>query len=361
MEDKQYSEYFSPAELGAIIRQFKLYVSPRSPLAPFRDVDETTDKKSLDKKLTDTAAWTKSMQVLASPEHIVTSAVAGPGGMLTSQYYGSEKEDSGNLVGFWADKDGFRISFRWTPWRIVTIAGMALISPKYDPVPIEPFTVTPAGLTALSAVIDAVKQSQLSAVATRQTGRQDTFDAESIVDQASVGFAHSDQRWLVTLLRDFSPSAAPIQFDALEKGFDELIKAGVIEVSDGTWKPAEWIHHIAHQWRTPLPAAAHEIVILKDDEVNAIRHIITIQGEGPLWLLEYDGILGTSPVINCRIVEHPEYLQSIVKMLQVSDVPSPEMPRETEKAPGLNFCTKCGATLEPGLKFCTSCGQTLTD
>ena len=361
MEDKQYSEYFSPAELGATIRQLKLYVSPRSPLAQFRDVDEKTDKKSLDQKLADKAAWTKSMQVLASPLQIVTAAVAGPGGMLTSLYYGSEKEDPGNLVGCWPDKKGIRISFKWTPWRIVTIAGMALSKPKYDPVPIEPFTLTPAGLTAFAAVIDAVKQSQLSMMATRQAESQESFDAESIVNQASVGFAHSDLRWIVTLLRDFTPSAAPIRLEDLETGFDELIKAGVIEVKEKAWIPTGWVRQIAHQWRTPLPAAAHESVILKNDEVNSIQHIVAIQGEGPLWLMEYEGIMEGSPQIKCRIVEHPEYLQSIVKMLQVSDIPSSEIPRETEITPGLKFCTQCGSTLEQGNEFCTDCGKPVSE
>ncbi len=354
MDEKQYSEYFSPPELGSIIRRFKLYISPRSPLVPFRDVDAAFDKRSFEKKIDDESAWKDTITALASPGQIISSTIAGPAGTLASSFYGPSGAKTDTLTGCWADKDGLRISFPWNPWRVATIAGMALAARHPDPVPIPPFTLTPPGLTALAAVIDVVRQSDLSDLEARRTSRRESFSAASIVDQASVGFAHDDRRWVVTLLRDLSSPSTPIRFEYIENGFDELLKAGAIRSSKGAWQPAEWIRHLAHIWRIPLPAAAHQSIVFDDDHATGIEHIIAIRGEGPLWVMRYDGIMSKAPSIHCSVAEHPDYLKALVAMMHPPPEPSTQSAKQA-------FCSACGAAIEPGVKFCTSCGHPLNE
>ncbi|MBN2080834.1 zinc ribbon domain-containing protein [bacterium] len=364
MDTQLNSQFFSVAETNMALNRLKLTAQPHSPLAPFLQEGARGSVVDLDAKLASSAEWPLAWRILAAPDYSVRALTAGAAGLLESYYFGLRDGEISGLVGCWAEQDGLRVSFPWDNHSIASASLLALTPADFIPRRTEPLVLSPAGLTAFAAVLDTVRQDQIDGLASRRPEARAQFGAPAVIDQAAVGLAHDDRRWLVTLLRELAPPPVPPRYEHLDAGFPELIVAGVITAASGNWVPADWVRELAARWYTPLPAAALGTLTHRDGADQAGRHLIAIRGSGALWTFVYDGIAAGTPRIICQnsgLADcHAAFQQATNGALAfetVAQAHAPVAPPAGQPQP--RFCSYCGGALKPGAKFCTSCGQPL--
>ena len=119
-----------------------------------------------------------------------------------------------------------------------------------------------------------------------------------------------------------------------------------------------------HCWKVPLPAMAHEAIARRDDGTQDLRYRITLRGDGPLYVADYQDVEGDRPTVMLRSIDRDVWFMELLGMLTppASDgsarKPEPKPKPEAQRAPARKraFCTACGQTLSRGKTFCTKCG-----
>ena len=378
----------APDEIAALTGQYHLNVGAASPLGPFAGTEPMAGTRSLGARGLLDDGWRQALTVLARPDHQVRSLIPAPLESLISVYYGSRAVGGGDLVACSARRDGVNISFPWVARDIAAITALTLLPmppPTAESVSTE---LTPAGLTALAAAVDVSRATLLDSLQRRLPQMETRISLHDLMDHLEVGLSHNDARWIVTLLNVIASPFVPLVPARLGDGVGELLALGFLTRDGETLRPGPILERLAVQWRSPLPAAAHEVITMWDGEVKAVGHRIAIRGDGPLWVMDYRGILQGAPRVSLGTVDAADYLEGLVEMIQVpgrvgapretsvsSSQPrtapaaqrerggtpeATEVARKPSRRPRrerTTRCQHCGAALKQPSRFCPSCGK----
>lgn len=380
----------APDEIAALAARHGLAAGPNSALGPFIGTKPKAGTHGLRARSLLDDGWRQALTVLARPEHQVRLLIPGPAESVILVYYGSRAPGSDGLVACSATGEGLKVSFPWTARDLAATTALTLL-PTSPPAP-ESFStlLTPAGLTALVAVIDVARAALFDSLQRRLPHLEPRITLHDVMDHLQVGISHNDARWLVTLLTVIASPFVPLVPRQLGEGLAELQAGGLLARDGEGWRPAPILQRLAVHCRSPLPAAAHEVIAMRGDEVKLVRHRVAIRGDGPLWILDYQGILDGVPRVSIRSVDPADYLEGLVDMIEAprsveaaSDAsvrpsrrerapvkppgtrqtrdasraePTSGQPRRPETA---GQCPSCGAPRSPGKRFCTRCGTRL--
>jgi hypothetical protein len=311
MPDQQ-NALLTGGELRGLVDRLGLQVPQSSPLASVRDTTAETPRipKLLDEQ------WRSALTTLAGADHCVRAITPGPGATKVAIFYSAVATRSTELVGCWFEGDRIRISFPWRPADIAAAAGRILMTEL--PFPPEPLSVTlsPAGLTTLMAAVDVLRAARLTSLLERRVGFDLHFDAADLQRQIDLGLSGEDARWSVTLLRLLVPSAAPPTPNALPAGLQELARSQLVKLDNTKWEPTEALMRLATYWMASLPAVAHEALTIQDgNTIREYKHCIGLRGDGPLWLIEYEGLTNGQPRATLRSLDGTAYLAWLPTMI----------------------------------------------
>jgi hypothetical protein len=278
----------------------------------------------------------------------------------------------------------------------------------------DPFRadLTPPGLAALAAATDLLRQRLFKAMVKRETDVPMTVTVQQLQKVYTEGVGGADARWLVTLFALLMPASAPLPAEFDEQGIGEIARAGLLEPKGGRWEATDLLRRLATWWKVPVPAVAHEVIVLDNGQLRDYRYLIAFRGDGPLWLFEFWQGEGSQAGITMRSRTGGGYRRAITKLLKPLGIapparrrPSPQPAatgqqarqpvrrkvvrqrrqavqpaqagRQQGPAPvqapqqaarpaaqtpqaGRKFCTNCGQAVAPEATFCTSCGQKLS-
>ena len=224
----------------------------------------------------------------------------------------------------------------------------------FDPAPRAldfTFSLSLAGMSALSAVIDAMRAAIFQSTLKREVNGVPHLTADQIHQHHSLGFAYNDNRWLVTLLRLLSPLPFPLPADQLQEGMRELVEVGLLRQQNLFQLSPQLAMMTAHL-RTPLPACGVESVINQNGQTTHYSYRLYLRGDGPIWQLDYQiENFESQPTIRCQMVDESAVLSGLEQVLK-----QPAKLGERMPATQLKFCTQCGQKIEGNNKFCVHCG-----
>jgi hypothetical protein len=357
---------FQPGELRWLIDHERLDVTPLSPLATARYAAPSGDLNAFQQGGFLSEEWRGARALLAQPRRQVRVHTPGVESTKRAVFYAN---GSGDLVGCWLEGEAWRITF---PWTLSALADMTVATVGGGlPIPADPFAVTlqPAGLMLLMAVVDAIREARLSAVLARRGQPPLLFTEADFQRQLANGYACDDANWSVTLLRLISASRGQPDNDAFPAGLNELEAAQLLRRKNDQWEPSDVLWRLAAYWTPSLPAVSHEAVTI--DETGAMvgyRHGIVLRGEGPLWIIDYEGLANGNPKASLRSIASEGLHDWLTSLLEAPPLPARERAGVTCSACGAAlsaddlFCPKCGTrTTEPAVKLCgnPACGQPL--
>jgi len=287
-----------------------------SPLLALAEVEVDVDEASLRELGAFDPAWGAAVAVLAVPDRQIRTIIPGPAETLIQVFYGSRAQPETGLVGFWLEGDRLRVSFPWDEGDIAAItARVVLVTPP----PLaegQEISLSVGGLDALAGAIDALRDRLFSSLSGREPTVEYHFDLDDVRHQLEAGAEHNDARWLVTLLRILAPPYVSVPPEAVASGFDELVTGGIIRSENGQWMPEQPLLSLASRWRSPLPAVAHEVIETSNGEMRRYDHRITIRGDGPLTLIDYQDLVSEDPAVSINSVDAAEYLDRLTQLLQ---------------------------------------------
>jgi hypothetical protein len=172
------------------------------------------------------------------------------------------------------------------------------------------------------------------------------------------GYSEDDARWSTTLLRVIAPPGAQPGTDALVQGLGELSAAQLLKSVARKWQPTQTLRRLAAYWTPALPAVALEAVTLKDaNTMLAYKHGIVLRGDGPLWVIEYEGLATGRPQATLRSLEAVALGPWLTSLIALPGPAHACQSGVVEPAPALPFaCPACGGSLAGDSRFCPKCG-----
>ena len=354
MSSDHHTATLTDGEVAWLLQAGGRAVQPGSPFLPFVEVAPDADQASLQERGVTDPAWGTALAVLTAPDRQIRMIIPGPAETLIQVYYGSRSHPQARLVGCWLEGNHLRVSFPWEEEDVAAITARVVLAtppPLADP---HEVSLSVGGLQALAGAVDAVRGRLFSSLGQRQPVVAYRFAHDDVRHQLAAGTQHDDARWLVTLLRVLSPLHVKVADGAAEAGFDELAEAGIIRNENGQWTPEAPLLAYASQWRSPLPAVAHEIIEMANGELRRYEHRITIRGDGPLTLVDYQGLLAGQPIVSIKSVDAIEYLDGLIDLLQ----PGPDGHQgawvyvlERVQVQGLHDTSAVIGILEPGIWY----------
>lgn len=342
MTEPPVSVELTASDVAGMCRAFGVTASAMSPLA-FADGAEATGADALATRGLNAPEWRRAFGILSAPNTEIVSSLIETTRPLSVRCYGSGV-DAGVLVGCWANGEGLTVSTPWSPKRVAMLAGMTLLAsppPMSHPTSVR---LTPASLLALCACVDAVRRNVLDSMLHRQGGEPLIFETSEVFEQVERGLGEPDVRWVVPLMATLAPAEIALAGQDVAAGFQGLVRDEVVIYDGERWAPGELIMRLAGDWHTPVPAAAHAVATADGETVRSIRHRVTVRGDGPLWVLDFGGLLEGEPTITLRTAEPTAYLDELFEFLT------------PDAAPLDRFCRSCGERLRTNTRFCTSCG-----
>ena len=289
--------------LALTAKQLRLWIAaagasvrPSSPLAALPKGDAESDGSFLHTLGLLSEEGRRTLSALVAPERWVRVLQPLPAATRVSAFYAGP---SGEYVGFWGgDDERYELAAPWTPQGLVQ--AWESQATAADPFRVE---LSLHALSLLAAAIDSTRAWLFTTLLQRQPGGRPIFEMADLEAQLELGWEFSDARWLTTLLRLLSPSVIALAPPDLRAGFAEVAAAGLIETSGDRWAPGEALQRLAAYWRSPLPALAIESVHAKGDRIESHRHRVFVKGDGPLWVLEYEGLLENEPRVTLRSLD----------------------------------------------------------
>lgn len=349
----------SPGQLRTLADRCGVPIVRESPLGALLDVApaplddlQTTSPWPL---------WRDALACVAEPRGRVRIVTPGAAATKNAAFYVAA---GGDLVGLWPEANGIHLSFPWKSAQIATAAGEVLMADL--PWPADPFsaTLSPAGLAMLAAAVDDLKARRLAALLNRQPDNGEApLRQEDLRRQWQLGCSAADGRWLVTLLHTVTPTAARGGDDASAAGLAELSDRGLLRRQGDAWLPTDPLQRLVAAWSVPLPAITHEAVLMSNGQPVDYRCALAIRGEGPLWLIEFLGVLTDKPQIALRSLTGRDYVSWLREKHLEINLPASSAAKSAsapQKAPAATLCPSCGVALVGAAKFCANCGRPTT-
>jgi endogenous inhibitor of DNA gyrase (YacG/DUF329 family) len=348
------------AELQWLIDKFGVVVYPKSPLASLPAPAHGKSRQFKSRGLLE-PEWRSALTLLAHPQCRVRVVTPGPVTTRIAFFYASPDAPKQQFVGCWAEDGGFRVSFPWSPNDIADTAADVLAVDS--PIAAKTFSAqfSPAASMALMAAADAIRDIHLQSLLKRRPAAAFELDEAMLQRQIVAGYTDEDPRWSVTLLRFTAPPDLVLPSDALELALRELQSAHLLSRNRRAWQPTDTLLEIAAGWRTSLPAIAHELVAVDPagGKILTYRHCVALRGEGPLWIIDYQGLPDGPPNCLLRSLDGKNYRKHLAALLQIPPpVPASTTAQSAAAAVKEVKCPNCGQTHDPRARFCPWCGAT---
>jgi len=345
-------------ELHAMLKMKGLTVSPNSPLVGLPAASVEVNQAALTTRGLVTGEWAAAMTMLQEPGRCVRVLKTFPDQTVVQAFYGDGASDG--LVGCWPEDGTMRIGFPYSSDDLLkdgaTSLGVDLVLAR-DPITAE---LSPAGLAALASAIDVMRQRLLRSILDRNTDVALDLRPGELHQAYADGLACADARWIVTLMHMLMPVGIPLPEKLSDAGMAELTQAGFLDVVGDHWQATDALARLTAYLKNPLPAVAHEAIVMAGEQVQHYAYVIAIRGDGPAWTFQFwqeEGRVG----ITFRSRLGGSYRRLLLEMLEpvfaqaANDTPAVHSTSATEE----KFCTECGAAIQPGAAFCSSCGQKL--
>jgi hypothetical protein len=352
-------ERLSVDQLHAMLQTAGVTMGPDSPLVGLPEAAETIEHEALAARGLTDPEWTRAIQTLQAPMRCVRVLKAFPDQTVVAGYYGDGTGADG-LVGCWPESGTMRIGFPYDVEALLLDATKALgadFAVVRDPIVAE---LTPAGLAVLAAAIDVMRGRLLSSILARNTGIRMDLTPAQLHKVYAAGLAGTDGRWVVTLLRSLMPMSVELPETISDAGMNEVLDAGLLRVVGDHWQATEALGRLAAYLKTPLPAVAHEVVVLGAGKPVHYAYVIVMRGDGPAWTFEFWQEAGAVGV-TLRSRMGGSYRRLLAGM--IAPVFAQASPAEPDAAPagatGPKFCSECGSPVAPGSAFCSECGAKL--
>jgi hypothetical protein len=364
-----HDELLTSDELRSLLGAWGLTIGPDSPLV---GLPASTDKSvgdELSRRGLLFDEWGRALRAITSPSATLRVLQPLPDMVaVRAMYTDSQYPD---LVGCWPSNGKVRIGFPYSAVGEVHDASAALTADF--PAQIDPLRVdlSVASLACLAAAVDVLRRSVFESILARR-GRAEVALTEIDLNRAyDEGVAGTDARWLVTLLYTLMPMSAPMPDRLPVEGIGELVRHQLLETNGRAWQAAPSMQQLAGWLTNPLPALAHEVVVLKEREPYAYRYLIALRGNGPVWTVEF--WKDDPPSVTLRSRTGSGYRRVLASVLapleETSSVESESMSPDAahDEYPPAPFvapeprdsCPGCGADIKPSAKFCVHCGAAL--
>ncbi len=365
---EKYDEYITADELHAMLKTKGLTVGPDSPLAglPEASADASVTPEALRQRGLGGGPWGQVLRALQQPSRCFRTLLPLPDRTAVTAYYGGADNDG--LIGCWAEGGRMRISFPYSPEDLLR-QGSAALSADFaivrDSLTAE---LSPAGLAALAAALDVLRQRLFESVLARNTEVAMDLPTEQLDRTYAEGLAGSDARWLVTLLRVLMPASIPLPDKLSDAGLAGLLPAGLLEAAGERWQATDHLRRLAAYLKSPLPAIAHEGITLTDGQLGSYAYLIALRGDGPVWTLQFWSDDNSQPRMTLRAQRGAGYRRALRDVLlgpPEASQPTSATAASTQSSQyagaaaedGARVCTNCGGDLRDGASFCTQCGH----
>ncbi len=386
-------------ELQNLIQKYNLVVSKDSPLYHLLDNKSKNDSTVpiSNEYLKNESDWKPILSTLCIPNFKVTIALVFPDRVASKNYY-SNRDNSDTIIGYWEINERIHISFPWEPSEILA-EGFVALDINNTPYPEKTkMQLTFDGLISFAAAVDSIRTIMLGSIISRKflSDFKLPIDHLELMLRLSIEDKGSDARWLMTLVRMFTPDKFALSNIKLtKKGFGELIDLGLVVAKENNqWAPTSKLLDLTSHWIVPLPVVYHESTVIGlEKQQNTISSFV-LRGSGPLSLFDFKKDDDNRLNISFQTIDSSAYWllmmgriipsknrMKITKEIQVNKCPScdslihqndrfckncgyklPENQKAIEEAPKVKTCTSCGSILKPGTKFCMQCGiKVLTD
>jgi len=372
-----HDERLTVDELAGALAAWGLSVTSDSPLVGLPPAGQVLGAQVLRARGLLDEPWGQALRALQNPSGCFRTLIPLPERIVVQAYYAGAAGDVGGLVGCWPEPPGMRIRFPLTTEDLLRNSSSLLLADF--PAMTDPFRAefTPAGLAALAAAADVLRQRLFEAMLRRQGEISTGLAAGQLGEVYAQGWRASDARWLVTLFRLVMPSSIPLPRTLSPAGLGELARAGLLSGERDPWQATEHLLRLAAWWKTPLPALAQEVVALDGGQLRDYGYLIALRGDGPLWLFEFWQDSAGRPTITlrsrtglgfrhalrtlCRPLEGPgrntEAGSGPASTAQPAVAPSVGTPTVADAAQrDVAFCPQCGTPRRAGARFCTGCG-----
>lgn len=352
-----HDEMLSADELHTMLAMHHLVVTPDSPLVGLPTATSVVTSEALEERGLLRDEWTTAMRTLHTPTRCFRMLKAFPGSTVVTAYYGNGTSDAG-LIGCWAQGDKMRIGLPYTVDDLLEDSSLAMgvdLAMIRDPFNVD---LSLAGLVALSSAIDVMRQRLLRSILDRDPDVDMRLWPKQLHKAYASGLAGTDARWLVTLMHILMPTGVARPESLTDAGMAELLQAGLIQIEHDHWRATDTLARLTAYLKTPLPAVAHEAIVLGPE--THYNYTISIRGDGPTWVFQFWQEAETVG-ITIRSRMGGSYRRQMFDMLAPVFAPvADETPAtDSASAPVKRFCTKCGAATRPGDAFCTNCGRKL--
>jgi hypothetical protein len=306
-------------EWRGVARGFGLAIAPHSPLSGA--AAEVAPRAPPDGE-----GWREAMAALAAPDRQISCIVPAANALKVASYFGGPSLGEEALVECRPDPGGVRIAFPVSPEAVAEDAREVLLA-DYPLVP-DPFkaALSTAALTCLMAAVDAMRRATLTALLERRVALDFQFKVAELQEQVPAGLAGKDARWMVTFLAQLAPLIAPPDPEDLTIGLAELVSAGLVTLQRGRWSPTEPLVRLAGYWGSPMPAIVHQVIAFDGaGQMSAWAYRIAIRGQGPLTVIDYQGLMDGAPSATLKSIYGSVYMRELTEMLM--DLPVAEAVR----------------------------------
>lgn len=265
----------------------------------------------------------------------------------------------------------FRLAFglKLEDLLVTVLEGLNLDSTiRENPVSLD---VSPKGLLALAALIDAIRQNQLRSLLNRNDNEGIDVDFIDIWASLQHGILEDDFRWLTAVIRSRLPDDLTIDQSALSEGLAQIAAAGMaVRKEDESWTLSD--RHIAALTELMTPLNFGSIFARAASGGTAVR-LFLIKCPASLWAVNFGAQDKKASVFTLSVDRLGSMMAEIVARLvvtgaKISRTQSRQQPvtdsagkndsvQAADAARAKRFCSQCGQPLKPEHKFCKACGK----
>ncbi len=352
----------SYTELKYVIEKHDLVISKDSLL--YQLLDSEPVSSSIDtigsKMLKKESDWHSVVSALCNPDFKVSSTIVYPD-RVVSMNYCSNRSKIDTIIACLTKDERIYLSYPWEPNEILAdnFTAIDINSAPYAEVDKMQFTFD--GLVSFAAAVDSLRTIMLGSIISRKfiSDFRLPIDHLDLMLQLSLEDKSFDARWLMTLVRIFTPHDSPLSnIELTKKGFNELVDLGlVINEEENQWSPTSKFLDLTSNWILPLPVVYHEVTVINPDEHQEIISSLILRGNGPICLIDFNKANENSFGIDFQILDPSSYWLLLMGRITPPKADKKQVP----KSKPAYKCPSCGAMINNGQKFCTTCGNQLPE
>lgn len=217
------------------------------------------------------------------------------------------------------------------------------------------------GLLALSALVDATRQSHLRCLLNRNDNIETVVDFIDVWACLQRGLVEDSFRWLTAVIRSRLPDEMTVNQHVLSEGLDELIAAGLAAREGNAWAIAEDRVEFLTELMTPLRFGS--LFARANADNNAVR-LLLIRCPSSLWAIHFPVGGGKAALFTLSadrlgtiVAEIMAHLIALGRQAGTSRPPASPPSVTPPPSQSARYCASCGTAVTEGARFCAGCGK----